>query len=146
MLWFAFGLPKGQSVAKDGTMHRTLLGLAYALSLLFPTLGATAQEAVPLDFSQAHWVWADGEASLGEMVGFRRTVDEMFADVRGCSHLTELLLSLPTAAVQTEATFRRDNEDSGEKPFQLDRCHALETSGEAVRNYYPKWYRQPGKL
>jgi len=75
MLWFAFGLPKGQSVAKDGTMHRTLLGLAYALSLLFPTLGATAQEAVPLDFSQAHWVWADGEASLGEMVGFRRTVD-----------------------------------------------------------------------
>ena len=77
--------------------------------------------------------------------GFRRTVGEMFADVRGCSHLTELLLSLPTAAVQTAATFRRDNEDSGEKPFQLDRCHALETSGEAVRKYYPKWYRQPGK-
>ncbi|MDT3670818.1 MAG: DUF2889 domain-containing protein [Aromatoleum sp.] len=83
---------------------------------------------------------------LNLLRGFRRTVDEMFADVRGCSHLTELLLSLPTAAVQTEATFRRDNEDSGEKPFQLDRCHALETSGEAVRNYYPKWYRQPGKL
>lgn len=77
--------------------------------------------------------------------GFRRTVGEMFADVRGCSHLTELLLSLPTAAVQTAATFRRDNEDSGEKPFQLDRCHALETSAEAVRKYYPKWYRQPGK-
>ncbi|WP_332673707.1 DUF2889 domain-containing protein [Aromatoleum sp.] len=77
--------------------------------------------------------------------GFRRTVAEMFADVRGCSHLTELLLSLPTAAVQTAATFRRDNEDSGEKPFQLDRCHALETSGDAVRKYYPKWYRQPAK-
>lgn len=82
---------------------------------------------------------------LNLLRGFRRTVSEMFADVRGCSHLTELLLSLPTAAVQTEATFRRDNEDSGEKPFQLDRCHALETSAEAVRKYYPKWYRQPGK-
>lgn len=75
--------------------------------------------------------------------GFRRTVGEMFADVRGCSHITELLLSLPTAAIQTFATFRRDNEDNGEKPFQLDRCHALETSAEAVRRYYPRWYRKP---
>lgn len=73
--------------------------------------------------------------------GFRRTVGEMFADVRGCTHISELLLSLPTAAIQTFATFRRDNEESAEKPFQLDRCHALETSAEAVRLYYPKWYR-----
>lgn len=75
--------------------------------------------------------------------GFRRTVGEMFADVRGCSHLTELLLSLPTAAIQTFATFRRDNEDDGEKPFQLDRCHALETTSETVMRYYPRWYRAP---
>ena len=76
--------------------------------------------------------------------GFRRTVGEMFADVRGCTHMTELLLSLPTAAIQTFATFRRDNEDSPEKPFQLDRCHALESSAEAVRVYYPRWYRPVG--
>ena len=76
--------------------------------------------------------------------GFRRTVGEMFADVRGCTHITELLLSLPTAAIQTFATFRRDNEDSPEKPFQLDRCHALESSAEAVRVYYPRWYRPAG--
>ena len=73
--------------------------------------------------------------------GFRRTVSEMFADIRGCSHITELLLSLPTAAIQTFATFQRDNEDNDGKPFQLDRCHALETSTETVRTYYPKWYR-----
>lgn len=73
--------------------------------------------------------------------GFRRTVGEMFADVRGCTHLTELLLSLPTAAIQTFATFRRDNEEVAEKPFQLDRCHALESSAEAVRLYYPRWHR-----
>ena len=75
--------------------------------------------------------------------GFRRTVGEMFADVRGCTHITEMLLSLPTVAIQTVATFRRDNEDSAEKPFQLDRCHALESSAEAGRLYYPKWYREP---
>lgn len=74
--------------------------------------------------------------------GFRRTVSEMFADVRGCTHLTELLNSLPTAAIQTFATFRRDNEETEEKPFQLDRCHALETSSAAVQRYYPKWFRK----
>lgn len=77
--------------------------------------------------------------------GFRRTVAEMFADVRGCSHITELLLALPTAAIQTEASFRRDNEDNEVQPFQLDRCHALDTSSETVRQYYPKWYRRRSK-
>lgn len=75
--------------------------------------------------------------------GFRSNVREMFPDVHGCSHLTELLLSLPTAAIQTFATFRRETEDEEGKPFQLDRCHALETSSETVRQYYPRWYAGP---
>jgi len=80
---------------------------------------------------------------LNLIKGFRKTVTEMFADVSGCSHMTELLLSLPTAAIQTAATFRRDTDDDGRKPFQLDHCHALETSSETVRQFYPRWY-QPG--
>ena len=56
------------------------------------------------------------------------------------SHRVE---SLPTAAIQTGASFRRDDEETKDKPFQLDRCHALETSAEAVRIYYPRWYRKP---
>ncbi|MFO1282767.1 MAG: DUF2889 domain-containing protein [Burkholderiales bacterium] len=72
--------------------------------------------------------------------GFRRTVQERLGGVRGCSHLTELVLFLPTAAIQTFATFLP--EMSGEdKPFQLDRCHALETKTPTVRRYYPRWYR-----
>ena len=78
---------------------------------------------------------------LNLVKGFRKTVGEMFADVRGCSHLSELLLSLPTAAIQTLATFRRDTEDTDGKPFQLDRCHALETTTQTVLRYYPRWYR-----
>lgn len=73
--------------------------------------------------------------------GFRRTVGEMFADVRGCAHLTELLASLPTAAIQAWATFVRDNAEGEDKPFQLDRCHALETTTPTVMRYYPRWYR-----
>ena len=73
--------------------------------------------------------------------GFRRAVRELFGDVAGCSHLTELVMVLPTAAIQTFASDMKDNEDHGAKPYQLDRCHALESSSEAVRRYYPRWYR-----
>lgn len=73
--------------------------------------------------------------------GFRRAVGEMFEGVQGCSHLTELLSSLPTAAIQTFASDVRDADDGNGKPFQLDRCHALETSTETVRRYYPRWFR-----
>ncbi|HVO90843.1 MAG TPA: DUF2889 domain-containing protein [Casimicrobiaceae bacterium] len=74
------------------------------------------------------------------MKGFRRALQDTVGGVAGCTHITELLMFLPTAAVQTFASLQR--EDSGaHKPYQLDRCHALETSGEAVRRYYPKWYR-----
>ncbi len=73
--------------------------------------------------------------------GFRQRVGEMFGSVAGCSHLTELLSSLPTAAIQTFAGEQRDTEMSdGGKPFQLDRCHALDTTGATVRRYYPRWY------
>jgi len=75
--------------------------------------------------------------------GFRRAVGEMFETVRGCSHITELLASLPTAAIQTFASEARDTDgfDADAKPFQLDRCHALDTGSETVRRYYPRWYR-----
>ena len=48
---------------------------------------------------------------------------------------------MPTAAMQTFATLVKDSDPEGDKPYQLNRCHALETSTETVRRYYPKWYR-----
>lgn len=75
--------------------------------------------------------------------GFRKRLHDDMGATRGCTHVTELLGSLPTAAVQTFAGLR--SEDAGErKPFQLDRCHALETTTDTVRRYYPKWYRGSG--
>lgn len=79
-------------------------------------------------------------AGLDLMRGFRQAVRERFSGLAGCSHLSELLMSVPTAALQTLATFVRDNEETAHKPFQLDRCHALDTTGETVRQYYPRWY------
>jgi hypothetical protein len=71
---------------------------------------------------------------------FRKSLYAAMGGVRGCSHITELLAQAPTAAVQTFAGLRREMQDDA-KPFQLDRCHALETSSDTVRRYYARWYR-----
>lgn len=71
---------------------------------------------------------------------FRMRLHDALGGIKGCTHLTEMLSYLPTAAIQTFSSLRR--EDSGAvKPFQLDRCHALETTTDNVRRYYPTWYR-----
>ena len=72
--------------------------------------------------------------------GFRKHLHDVVGGVQGCTHLTEMLSFLPTAAVQTFAGLVREDEGDG-KPFQLDHCHALETTTDTVREYYPKWYR-----
>ena len=72
--------------------------------------------------------------------GFRKRLRDDLGSVHGCTHLTELLAALPTAAVQTFASLKREDEGP-RKPRQLDGCHALETTTQTVRRYYPKWYR-----
>lgn len=79
---------------------------------------------------------------LNLLKGFRREVTARLGSVKGCSHLTELVFGLPTAAIQTFVSLKKEIDlQSDKKPFQLDSCHALETSSETVRRYYPKWFR-----
>jgi hypothetical protein len=53
-----------------------------------------------------------------------------------------MLGGLPTAAIQTFAGERNEEQEGGIKPFQLDQCHALETGTETVKKWYPKWYKR----
>ncbi|WP_322999745.1 DUF2889 domain-containing protein [Castellaniella sp.] len=73
---------------------------------------------------------------------FRKHVRERFGRTAGCTHVTELTNVLPTAAVQTMAGRRRENPD-GQRPFQLDGCHALRVDGPVVREHYAPWYVSP---
>jgi hypothetical protein len=73
--------------------------------------------------------------------GFRKHVKDLFGGVKGCTHLTEMLGGLPTAAIQTFAGEMPEERADGRRPFQLDQCHALDTCSETVRRWYPKWYR-----
>ena len=73
--------------------------------------------------------------------GFRKRLYDTVGSVRGCTHITEMLSALPTAAVQTFAGLKKTEDEGPGKPFQLDRCQALDTTGETVRRFYPRWYR-----
>lgn len=86
---------------------------------------------------------------LNLLRNFRQHVRERLGGTLGCSHLTELTNVLPTAAIQAFAgevfkpsdTAREDHQQVQEKPWQLDRCHALKSDGPAVARYYPRWSR-----
>jgi hypothetical protein len=71
--------------------------------------------------------------------GFTAKVRELFSGTRGCTHITDLIGVLATAAFQTIAGQIKQPTDA--KPYQLDRCHALATDAPAVAKHYPRWYR-----
>jgi hypothetical protein len=82
---------------------------------------------------------------LNLLNGFRGAVKEKFAGILGCSHMTELSTILPTAAIQAFAgeVIKVADHGTGEMPFQLNRCHALRTDGDAVKKYHPTWFGMP---
>jgi len=101
---------------------------------------------------------------------FRRDANRLLGGTAGCTHLTELCAVLPTAAIQAFAGDvwntnkgapgekagsgsagaeadgqhaegnERAKESTDKPPFQLGRCHALRFDGEAVQQFYPRWY------
>lgn len=82
---------------------------------------------------------------LNLMQGFRLGVKDRLAGIKGCTHLTELCQSLPTAVIQALAGTiidTREGDAQGRPPFQLDKCHALRSDGAMVHLHYPRWYRQ----
>lgn len=83
---------------------------------------------------------------LNLLKGFRQAVKERLGGVQGCTHITELTQVLPTAVIQAFAGEVLDTQEgaagpSDHPPFQIDRCHALRSDGEVVRQFYPRWYR-----
>jgi hypothetical protein len=82
---------------------------------------------------------------LNLMKGFRLGIKERLSGVLGCTHLTELANVLPTAAIQAYANDvikTRDGDGDDElpdRPFQIDKCHALRADGPGVERYYPRW-------
>jgi hypothetical protein len=78
---------------------------------------------------------------------FRANLKQRLSGIAGCSHLSMLAEVLPTLAIQAFAGVTEPVRDDGsfvDRPAALDRCGGLRTDGEAVRLYWPRWYRGIG--
>ena len=77
--------------------------------------------------------------------GFVKAVKNEFGGRGGCTHVSELLMAMPTAAFQAFAgqVSHEDRGDGDQVPFHLDRCHALRRDSEVVKRLYTRWYSDP---
>lgn len=75
--------------------------------------------------------------------GFRMRVMQALGGLNGCTHLTELVMAIATGAVQTLAGRLNEaaKEEPARKPLPVDGCHALDSRGEAVRLFFPQWFK-----
>ncbi len=95
--------------------------------------------------------------------GWRRKVREAVGGVEGCTHLTEMLGAMATAAFQTiypvlvrerreltKAQGKSENEGedwdgkgASHRPVLLDSCHAFRADGPLAKAYWPAHYTGP---
>ncbi|WP_417317615.1 DUF2889 domain-containing protein [Emcibacter sp.] len=80
--------------------------------------------------------------------GWRKQIRERVGGVEGCTHITELLYPLGTAAMQTMTPgLMKKAEEAGEdlsrpkrRPPILNTCHAWATTSPAVKEFLPEFY------
>lgn len=136
----------GQTRAAGDPIHDMLLRLVVDRQLNIVEAGA-----------QTRWMPYVGQcddygdayarlAGLNLLKDFRAALRRRVGGRLGCTHITELAQTLPTAVVQAfagDVIDTRGDADGADAPFQIDRCHALRSDGPAVQTHYPRWYRPP---
>ena len=73
--------------------------------------------------------------------GWKREITKLIGGTYGCTHITELLSSVATAAFQTIYPYKTKqknrnetkSENNQEKPLLLGTCHAFNTKSEVVK-------------
>ena len=138
------------SVRPSGTpLHEMLLRLVVNAQLDIVAAGAETTW-MPYPGHCNAYALPDGSDIYGRLVGlnlldgFRAEVRRRLGGAQGCTHITEMSQVLPSAVIQAlagEVIDTREGSAEGAPPFQIDRCHALRSGADAVRLYYPKWYR-----
>lgn len=71
--------------------------------------------------------------------GYRDAVRRLFGRTAGCTHMNELAGAMGSAALQ--ALWTEMTQDPEQKPFSIDGCHALKSSGPQVAKYFPRWFK-----
>lgn len=133
----------GRTRAAGEPIHEMLLRVVVDTRLTIVAAGSqTAWMPYP-GHCDAHGDAYARLAGLNLTQGFRAGLRERVGGVLGCTHISELAQVLPTAVIQAMAGEVIDTRGHGdEQPFQIDRCHALRSDGEVVREFYPRWHRR----
>jgi len=71
--------------------------------------------------------------------GYRDAIRRLFGRTAGCTHINELAGAMGSAAMQ--ALWGQMTQNPHEKPFSIDGCHALKSSGPQVARFFPRWHR-----
>jgi len=81
--------------------------------------------------------------------GWRKAVTEAVGRVKGCTHITELLMPAATVAFQTMGSWPKAGQvateerpdQSAKKPYFIDGCKAWAADGDVVKRLFPLHYR-----
>ncbi|NVK17459.1 MAG: DUF2889 domain-containing protein [Methylocystaceae bacterium] len=79
--------------------------------------------------------------------GWNKRVRQKLGGTKGCTHLVEMLSPLATATYQTLYPIlsrRRASqpEDQRDKPSMIDGCHAMDSSGDLIKERWPEYYKE----
>ena len=81
--------------------------------------------------------------------GWKRETAKLISGINGCTHITELLSSVATAAFQTIYPYKSKQKNENkyninqnqERPLLLGTCHAFNPKSEVVKRLWPKWHK-----
>ena len=136
------GHPGGEFRPAGTPIHQMLLRLVVDESFNIVEAGSETRWMPYTGHCDAHGDVYARLVGLNLMRSFRKELRDRVGGVLGCTHITELAQVLPTAVVQGFAGEVLDTRGHGdERPFQIDRCHALRADGDVVRVHYPRWYQ-----
>ena len=79
-----------------------------------------------------------------------KDANKNFKKIIGCTHITELLSSLATAAFQTIYPYKSHKKNNKNllnksvpinKPLLLGTCHSFDPKSDVVKRLWPEWYK-----
>lgn len=143
---YSFPLKKGGEHPAGEPVHNMLLCIT--IDNTYTIIDTEVQ------YMAAPYITCDAIASsYKQLIGlnllrkFRYEVRARFSGSHGCTHMTELINVLPTAAIQAIASrikpASKPAQELATRPFHIGGCHAMRADGEVVREYYPQWYENP---
>ena len=136
------------TIKKDDPIHQMKIKLVLDDNLFVIDAEAKTENS-------PYFICKDANSNFKKIIGlqiksgWKREITKLIGGTNGCTHITELLSSIATAAFQTiypyKSKQKKENKttlnQNQEKPILLGTCHAFSTKSEVVKRLWPKWHQ-----